>query len=64
MAKKGNRTWVWMAAIKESGSKWRFQTERNKVNEGTEKLELKRYAPDVQKVVLFRESKDSSKKKK
>jgi len=41
MAKKGNRNWVWMASKETT---YRFQTERNKVNEG-EKLSVVRFDP-------------------
>lgn len=61
MAKKGNREWVWMAAKNKGESKFRFQTERNKVNEAQGKtggkLEVMRFAPDVKKRVLFKEVK-------
>jgi len=54
--KKGNRAWVWMAATKDSGSNYRFRTQRNKANiEG--KLRLRKYAPDVRKYVDFVEEK-------
>lgn len=53
MAKKGNRTWVWMTS---KLTTYRFQTERNKVNE-TEKLEVKKFDPVTKKHVVFKESK-------
>lgn len=56
MAKKGNRTWVWMVAKNKSESDYRFQTERNKANE-TEKLEVRRFDPTTRKHVVFREAK-------
>ncbi|MCC2632043.1 MAG: Ribosomal protein [Patescibacteria group bacterium] len=56
MAKKGNRTWVWMVPKDKKESSYRFQTERNKVNiEG--KLEMRRFDPTVRKHVLFVETK-------
>jgi len=56
MAKKGNRTWVWMEAEDKKESTHRFQTERNKVNiEGP--LKIKKYDPTVKRVVAFKESK-------
>ena len=61
MAKKGNREWVWMAAKTKGESTFRFQSERNKVNQnmkkGAEKLEISRFAPDVKKHVIFKEIK-------
>jgi ribosomal protein L33 len=56
MAKKGARSWVWMVAETKDESTHRFQTERNKTNE-KEKLRIKRYAPDVQKSIWFKEGK-------
>jgi len=56
MAKKGNRSWVWMVAKTKGESLYRFQTSRNKVNEG-KKLEVRRFAPDVRKHVWFVETK-------
>jgi ribosomal protein L33 len=57
MAKKGNRTWVWMIAKIKGETNYRFQTERNKVNLAGEKLEIKRYDPTTRKQVVFKESK-------
>jgi ribosomal protein L33 len=54
--KKGNRTWVWMVSETKGESTYRFQTERNKVNE-TEKLRLRKFAPDIRKMIWFKESK-------
>jgi len=56
MAKKGNRSWVWMVAEDKKESTHRFQTERNKVN-NKEKLRIKRFAPDAKKYVWFKEVK-------
>ena len=53
MAKKGNRSWVWMASKETT---YKFQTERNKVNEG-EKLKIRRFDPISRKYVEFTESK-------
>ena len=53
MAKKGNRTWVWMISKE---SPFRFQTERNKVNL-TEKLKIKRFDPITRKHLVFQEGK-------
>lgn len=53
MAKKGNRSWVWMASKE---SPYRFQTERNKVNLG-EKLKVMRFDPVTRKHIEFTESK-------
>ena len=52
MAKKGNRTWVWMTS---KVTTYRFQTERNKVNL-TEKLKIKRFDPVTRKHVEFTET--------
>ena len=60
MAKKGNRSWVWMEAKIKGETTFRFQTERNKMNQkDKQKLEISRFAPDVRKHVLFKEAKKS-----
>jgi ribosomal protein L33 len=60
MAKKGNRTWVWMAAEKDAQGKQasphRFQTERNKKNQDG-KLTFKRFCPVTKQHVTFVEVK-------
>ena len=56
MAKKGNRTWVWMVAKDKKESTFRFRTQRNKVNEG-QKLEIRRFDPSTRKHVMFVETK-------
>jgi ribosomal protein L33 len=53
--KKGNRTWVWMVPEKKSESSYRFQTERNKVNEEG-KLKMRRYDPTTKTHRMFVES--------
>lgn len=59
MAKKGNRTWVWMVPKDKKESSYRFQTSRNKTNEAVKgsKLEIRRFDPSMRKHVLFVESK-------
>ena len=56
MAKKGNRTWVWMVAKDKKETSYRFQTERNKVNQEG-KLEIRKFDPTTRKHVLFVETK-------
>lgn len=57
MAKKGNRTWVWMVPKDKKESSYRFQSERNKVNMDGKKLEIKRFDPTIRKHILFVETK-------
>ena len=54
MAKKGNRTWVWMTSKETT---YRFQSERNKVNEAGQKLEVTRFDPVSRKHLTFKETK-------
>ena len=56
MAKKGNRTWVWMVAEDKKESSHRFQTERNKVNQ-KDKLRIRKFDPTTKKHVWFKETK-------
>lgn len=56
MAKKGNRTWVWMVPEDKKQSTHRFQTERNKVNiEG--KLRLRKFDSTIREHIWFVETK-------
>jgi ribosomal protein L33 len=54
MAKKGNRTWVWMTSKETT---YRFQSERNKVNMNGEKLTMLRFDPITRKHCKFIETK-------
>ena len=56
MAKKGNRTWVWMVPVNKDESNLRFRTQRNKVNEG-EKLVISKYDPKLRKHIKYVETK-------
>lgn len=55
MAKKGNRTWVYVIPEDKNVPEIRIQTERNKVNQ-KDKLRIKLFHPTVRKHMWFKET--------
>jgi ribosomal protein L33 len=55
MAKKGNRSWVYVIPEDKNVPQIRIQTERNKVNL-KEKLRIRLFHPSIRKHVWFKET--------